>query len=109
MLQELWELIQPNILELIGTILLGIVSFISAKIKSCYEKKVKNEEIKSIVEDVVKYTEQKFNNLTSSEKFDKALIKASEWLNEKNIKVSETELEILIESTVNSLFGKEVK
>lgn len=107
MLLDLWELIQPNVLEIIATILLGIVSFIGAKLKACYEKKVTNEQVKSIVEDVVMYTEQKFKDLTSNEKFDKALSKASEWLGEKHIKVSETELEILIEAAVRNFFGKE--
>ena len=36
---------------------------------------------------------------------EKAKEKALEWLNEKGIKISETELEILIESAVNGLKG----
>ena len=55
------------------------------------------------------YVEQKGKELTSSEKYDVALSKASVWLSEKHIKMSETELEIFIESAVQNLYGKEEK
>jgi len=42
-------------------------------------------------------------SITSENKKQKAKTKALEWLKEKKIKISNTELDILIESAVNSL------
>ena len=51
----------------------------------------------------VKYVEQTCKNASCDEKKSKALEKALEWMQEKKINVSDTELEILIESAVNCL------
>jgi hypothetical protein len=109
MLEQIWEAIQPQVIDIITTLLLLFVSYVGVKIKALYESKVKNEQVKDIIEKIVMYVEQKGKELTSSEKYDVALSKASEWLGEKHIKMSETELEILIESAVQNLYGKEEK
>lgn len=93
----------PAIITLIG----GFFAWVGTKIKNLIEEKVKNEEVKDIIENVVMYTEQKCSELTSSEKFDTALAKASEWLESKDITVSEAQLEMLIEAAVNNFYGKE--
>jgi hypothetical protein len=107
MLEQIWELIQPQVIEIVTTLLLAFLSYVGVKVKALYESKVKNEQVKDIIEKIVMYVEQKGKELTSSEKYDVALSKASEWLEEKHIKISETELEILIESAVQNLYGKE--
>jgi hypothetical protein len=107
MLEQIWEAIQPQVIDIITTLLLLFVSYVGVKIKALYESKVKNEQVKDIIEKIVMYVEQKGKELTSSEKYDVALSKASEWLDEKHIKMSETELEIFIESAVQNLYGKE--
>ena len=107
MLEQIWEAIQPQVIEIVTTLLLAFISYVGVKVKSLYESKVKNEQIKDIIEKIVMYVEQKGKELTSSEKYDVALSKASEWLCEKHIKMSETELEILIESAVQNFYGKE--
>lgn len=107
MLEQIWEAIQPQVIDIITTLLLLFVSYVGVKIKAVYENKVKNEQVKDIIEKIVMYVEQKGKELTSSEKYDVALSKASEWLDEKHIKMSETELEIFIESAVQNLYGKE--
>ncbi len=102
----MWEEIITNyLIPALFTALTGIVAYIGTKIKALIEKKVKNEEIKDIIYDVVKYTEQTSKELTSSEKFEKALLEASEWLQSKGINITEFELKIMIEATVNSLYG----
>ena len=95
------ELLQNNLMQIVGTILLGIVSFLGAKIKTKYDGYVNTKIKKEIVNSTVRYVEQVFNTLHGQEKLNKAKEKAIEWLNEKGIKASETELEILIESVVN--------
>ena len=102
----MWEeIITTYLIPALFTALTGLVAYIGTKIKSLIDDKVKNEKVKDIIYDVVKYTEQTSRELTSSEKFEKALTEASEWLNSKGIKISEFELKIMIEATVNSLYG----
>ena len=101
------EILQPYLLEILFAILTGIASFIGMKIKKVYEEYVNTKVKKDVVEDTVKYVEQVFKDIHGQEKLDKAKEKALEWLNEKGISISEVELEILIEATVNS-FNKEI-
>lgn len=87
------------------TFVTGFIAWVGAKIKSKYDEKVKNEQVRDIVEKVVKYVEQKYKDVDSSEKYTCALEKAQEWLNQKGIEVSEVELDTLIESSVYELTG----
>ena len=92
---------ESYILEIIAAILTGIASFIGIKIKKVYEEYVNTKVKKDVVDSTVKYIEQVYKDIHGEEKLNKAKEKALEWLNEKNISVSDTELEILIESAVN--------
>ena len=84
----------------------GIVSYVGFQAKNIYQSFI-NEKIKKyIVEKTVNYVEQIGTDLTCKEKKDLALKKSLEWLDEKKINASDTELEILIESAVNCLDKK---
>ncbi len=87
------------ILSILGTILTAIGGYIA----KLYKKYINDKQKKQIVEDTVKYVEQitKDISISSENKFKKCKTKAIEWLNSKNIKFSDTELEVLIESAVN--------
>ena len=87
------------------TFLTGFITWLAAKIKEKYDEKVKNEEVRKIVKQVVQYVEQKYKDFDSSEKYAMALQKAYEWLGQKGIEVSEVELDTLIESSVYELTG----
>lgn len=95
------EFIQTYIFEILATIITGVASFIGVAIKNTYTKYVDTKIKKEIVKSTVEYVEQVFTEIHGVEKLYKAKEKALEWLNEKGIKISETELEILIESAVN--------
>jgi len=99
--------IQNNILEIINLILVGVFTYLGTRIKKLYEKYVNDKTKKEVVKATVEYVEQICSTLdvkkTSQEKFNQAKEKSIEWLNEKGIDISETELEILIESAVNAL------
>lgn len=95
------EILQPYMLEIIVAILTGIASFIGIEIKKIYEKYVNTKVKEDVVKLTVKYVEQVYKNIHGQEKLNKAKEKALDWLNEKNITVSEVELEILIEAVVN--------
>lgn len=95
------EILQPYLLEILVAILTGIASFIGMKIKKIYEEYVNTKVKKDVVDATVKYVEQIYKDVHGEEKLNKAKEKALEWLNEKGISISEVELEILIEASVN--------
>lgn len=99
------ELIQDNIIQILATIITAVASFIGVSIKKAYTKYVDTKTKKEIVEATVKYIEQIYKGvlITNENKLAKAKEKALEWCNSKGLKVSDTELEILIESAVNGL------
>lgn len=99
------EILQNYLLEILAAIIAAVASFIGIRIKNAYTKYVDTQTKKEIVKDTVNYVEQIYKDIHGAEKLEKAKEKALEWLNEKGIKISNTELEILIESAVNGLKG----
>lgn len=103
------EIVSTYLIPALMTILTGVATWIGTKIKSVIEEKAKNEKVKDVIYDVVKYVEQTSKELTSSEKFKLAVDEATKWLNSKSIYISDLELKIMIESTVNTLYGNITK
>ena len=99
------EIIQNNLIEILATIITAVASFIGVSIKKAYTKYVDTKTKKEIVQATVEYIEQIYKTamITNEDKLAKCKEKALEWLNSKNLKISDTELEILIESAVNGL------
>lgn len=100
----MWEILSEILLSIAGIVIPAIFAWLGTKINEFLKEKAK----KDIVESVVNYVEKACSKLSSTEKYQEALSKASEWLESKNIAVSETELKILIESAVNNL-SNEIK
>lgn len=100
------EFLQNYLFEILATIITALASFIGVSIKNAYTKYINTKTKKEIVKDTVNYVEQVFKDIHGKEKLEKAKEKALEWLNEKGIKISGTELEILIESAVNAFNKK---
>ena len=106
------ELIQDNLIQILATIITAVASFIGMSIKKAYTKYVDTKTKKEIVDSTVKYIEQIYKGvmISNEDKLSKAKEKALDWLNSKGLKISDTELDILIESAVNGLKKtKEVK
>lgn len=105
MLQTILEGITPYIWEIIGVILTTITSYIGLKIKRIYENKVNNETKQQIVRSVVEMVEQlsKKNNWNSEEKYERAKKTIINMVNQTGLKITELELEVLIESVCNSI------
>lgn len=99
------EIIQNNLIEILATIITAVASFIGVSIKKAYTKYVDTKTKKEIVKATVEYVEQIYKTamITNEDKLAKCKEKVLEWLNSKNLKISDTELEILIESAVNGL------
>lgn len=107
-MEEVIELLKSNMLQILATVITAVASYIGIQIKNAYTKYINTKTKKEIVKSTVAYVEQVSTALKSEEKFAQAKTKATEWLNNKGISVSETEIEILIESAVNAL-NKELK
>lgn len=107
-MNEFLNAIQPYLLEVIVAILTGIATYIGTKVKKVYEDKVNTETKEKVVKTVVNAVEQLYKDLKGQEKLEKCIENATEMLNEKGITVTELELRMLIESTVNS-FNKASK
>ncbi len=103
--------IEGNLIEIVGAIFTSVVTYIGLQLKKIYENYVNDKVKKEIATACVIYVEQLSDSLnltTSADKFSEAEQRSKEWLNAKGIKVSEAELEILIENAVN-LYNKEHK
>lgn len=105
MKETLLAILNTYLVPALMTFITGFIAWVGTNIKAKYEEKIKNETVKDVVEKVVKYVEQKYKDVDSSEKYAQALQKAQEWLVQKGIEVSEVELDTLIESSVYELTG----
>ena len=101
------------IMEILATIITAVASYIGVQIKKAYTRYVDTKNKKEIVKSTVEYVEQIYKGVmvSNEDKLNKAKEKALEWLNSKGLKISDTELDILIESAVNGLksTNKELK
>jgi hypothetical protein len=71
--------------------------------KNIYENHIKDNLKKNIIEDTVKYVEQLHSYKTCNEKHEIAKTNILILLSEKNISITDLELEILLESACNNL------
>lgn len=102
-MEDILNNISKHLIEIVFTIITGIIGYIGVRIKKIYKEYVQDKLKKEIIEKTVKYVEQTSKNLSCKEKKSKALEKSLEWMKEKKLSISDTELEILIESAVNCL------
>jgi transposase-like protein len=89
--------------ELLYTIITAILTYIGVRIKNIYENHIKDNLKKNIIEDTVKYVEQLHSYKTCNEKHEIAKTNILILLSEKNISITDLELEILLESACNNL------
>ena len=102
MLNELMTELQPVIINAAVVVLTTVASYVGMKIKNIYKEKVDTETKKKVVETTCRYINQLYNDLDGSQKLEKAKENIVDQLNEKGISITELELDVLIESTVNS-------
>lgn len=94
---ELWSVV---IWPLIGAAATAIASWIGLQVKATYEKYVNDKTKKDVVRVCVNAAEQIYHHLSGPEKLAKAQEGIVEMLNEKNIPITELEMNMLIESVV---------
>lgn len=94
------EFFQNYGFTIVYTVLTAVASFIGLKIKAIYQNKVNEGIKKDVVETCVKAVEQLYSDMNGSKKLEKAKESIVAMLNDKDINVSEIELDMLIESVV---------
>jgi len=108
-MNELLQALTPALLSIAMTLAGFIAAYLGLKAKNILanmETEQNNTQIREIVESTVCYVEQIGKLLGSEEKLAEAKKVALEWMNSKGLKVSEVELNTLIESTVQQYFAK---
>lgn len=93
------------LLPILATFLTGLFTYIGNRLKKVYEEKINNETAKAVVEDAVKFVEQVYTDLDGKEKLQKATEQVAEVLASKGIKITNAEINMLIESAVYGLNG----
>ena len=99
-MQEIMEQILPNLINIAGILLTALAGWLGLQARLWLNTKQK----RAIVESSVKYAEQIGKALDSDKKFELAKERALAMLAEVGIKISEVELETLIEAAVNTFF-----
>ena len=102
-MSDIIKLISDNLVQILATTITAVLSYIGIRLKNIINVTYEDKEKREIVDKTVKYVEQTCKDLSCEEKKKKAMEKSLEWLEEKKIQISDTELEILIESAVNCL------
>lgn len=91
------------ILPALATLLATWFAVLGNKMKNTYEQRINTQVKQDVVNATVQYVQQVYVALEGPEKLQKAIEQASAILQEKGIKVSEVELNMLIESSVYGL------
>lgn len=97
------------ILEVVQYLLNFLMAGIAVLIARALKKFINTDTKKKVVQTVVGAVEQVYTDIHGADKLAEAMRIASELLTEKGIKVSQSELEVLIESAVsefNDAFNK---
>lgn len=102
-MEEIFTFLINNGLQLLYLILTTLVSYLTIKIKGVYNKYVDDEMKKSVAEICVKACEQLYDGNSSTEKYQMAEENIKKILKSKNIKMSDLEIQMMIESFCNTL------
>jgi len=91
------------LMPVLATFLTAVFTYLGNKLKNAYQEKANNETAQTVVKDVVRFVEQVYGDIHGKEKLQKAIEQASTILQSKGIKITETEIMMLIESAVYGL------
>lgn len=101
--QEILNQALSILVPALATAIAGWFVYLGNRLKNAYQEKVNNETAQAVVKDVVQFVEQVYTDLHGKEKLQKAVEQVSTILQSKGIKITETEIMMLIESAVFSL------
>lgn len=109
------EMLHEQIINLVIILLTGLIGYVGTQIGNYFKKKgiiTQLESHKELVKMVVNGVEQAYAHLHGKEKLNMAKIELIKIANAKGIKISEKELDIIIEAVVkemNDLVKKETE
>ena len=101
MMEELMIQLQPLIVNAAVTILTTIGVWLGAEVKKFLVEKANTEEKRRIIETTCRYVNQLYHDLSGPEKLQKAKDAILQQLDEKGISITELEMDVMIEATVN--------
>ena len=105
----LLEIINTYGAEIIGTLLVTLFGIFGMILKNLVAKYLDTDTKRTMAKVVVQFVEQTYKELHGEDKLDAALVVLSDMLQEKNIKASAYEMNVLIEAAVaefNRVFEK---
>lgn len=108
-MEEFIAQLMPAVISIAVTCLTAIAGYVGNAIKKYIEEKAKDfkekadaETKRKVVETTCRYVEQIYYDLDGPSKLEKAKENIILLLNEKGVPITELEMNVLIESTVNS-------
>lgn len=102
-MEELMAQLQPIVINTCATVITVICSLIGLKMKQIYNEQANTTTKKQVVETTCKYINQVYKDLNGDEKFEKAKGEIVAQLNDKGIKATDNELNVLIEAAVHGI------
>lgn len=100
------ETIQMEIINLVIAIFVALAGFVTKHVVTYLKQKgfiAKLTANKELVKIVVGAVEQTYKHLHGEEKFNMAKIELAKYMNEKKVKMTEKEIDLLIESAVKKM------
>lgn len=95
------NIISGYINQIILILFLAFAAFLGAQAKKLYQQFVTTEVKQAICRTAVRFVEQVYKDLHGREKLEQAMKRASALLSGYGIKITDTELEALLEAAVN--------
>jgi len=103
---ELLNALMPHLVSIAVTIVMAIAGWVGTKLGRAIDEQKNAKQIREIVEHTVRYVEQVAKAMGSEEKLELAKARVIEYAESKGLRISQIEIEILIEAFVNELNEK---
>lgn len=100
--------LMPAVISIAVTCLTAIAGYVGNAVKKYYEEKANTETKRKVVETTCRYVNQIFADFDGTAKLEKAKENILLQLQEKGVPITDLEMSVLIESTVNG-FKEAVK
>ncbi len=100
---ELLNALLPHLLSIAVTVVMAIAGWVGTKLGKYIDEQKNSKQIREIVAHTVRYVEQVAKDLGSEQKLELAKARVVDYANTKGLRISEIEVEILIEAFVNEL------
>ena len=88
-------------LDIIHSIVMGVLSYIALDIKKEYKKYIQDKTKKEVVEKVCNYVNEVYPNSNGGDKLNTAITSTKEILKEKGITISDLELKVLLYNSIH--------